>query len=133
MKKKCFSKKTISTYYYGEIEDREKFNSIEKHISMCDKCKKYYKSLQTLSSKVPKCKLEHDKELNNNIISLDNYKKKNKKFHYLLAVASVICLFVIIFSIYRINQNNNTDLVDNITDLILEISNINYEQDLINF
>ncbi|MCL5030136.1 MAG: zf-HC2 domain-containing protein [Bacteroidetes bacterium] len=103
------NKEMIQLYVDGELE-KEKEAYVFTHLSGCDECRLFFRTLNTISANIHK--EEFPNELENRIfnsISAKETKRENRFFRkiFVRAVSYAVVLFLIAASIFLYQQTNN--------------------------
>ena len=103
------NKEMIQLYVDGELE-KEKESYVFTHLSGCDECRLFFRTLNIISANIHK--EEFPNELENRIfnsISAKETKRENRFFRkvFVRAVSYAVVLFLIAASIFLYQQTNN--------------------------
>ena len=106
-------KQLISVYFDGEATPQDK-TIIEKHLSECKECSKYYKELHKLSSSIKKWSNESlspdlEQKINSNMLNIANREDKKMKtsstiFKTSVGGGVVVTLLICVFAIHNYSQ-----------------------------
>lgn len=90
----------------------EKVNELEKHLSLCQQCSKYYSDLQAMKSSLNSMSLDAPDNINELIskaVRKTPIKKNYKKYFYRYATIAAACLVLVVFFVNRGLFNSGAD------------------------